>query len=224
MRRDILKEISFLCVILMLGSGWIAVQLSAYHSQYPGEHPCRVLDIQLSQIQPVGSPAAINRIAILTDREPQYQIESPQTGVPLRVHLNRGDIAPELEKRIENLDGAPMVQNLKIHPETNGPLTVELQLAQTGIQIADSLIHTPRQHGLVVDLIPSTPQATDGERDTQLAALPLESENASRRGIAATVPTASPSPKPSTRLLQTVPQIPRLILASASQMLSLPCP
>jgi hypothetical protein len=216
MRKDILKEITFLFLILLLGSGWIAVQISAYHSQYPGGHPCRVLDIQLSQIQPVDAPAPINRIAILTDREPQYQIESPQTGEPLRVRLDRGDIAPELEKRIENLNGAPMVQNLQIHPETHGPLTVELQLAQTGIQVADSLIHTPRQHGLVVDLIPSTRQATNGRQDAQMAVLPLESENTSRRGMV-------PSP-PSARLIQAMPQIPRLILASASQILSLPCP
>ncbi len=219
MRRDILTEIGFICFIFLLGSGWIAVQVSAYRSQYPGEHPCRVLDIQLKQVRPPDSETTISRISILTDRDPHYQIESPQTGEPLRVRLSQGNITPELEKRVKNLNGSPLVQDLWIQPGTNGPLTVELQLTQSGIQIADSLIHAPQQHGVVLDLIPSAHEITQqGNR--------RESENTSRHGILATAPAyVTPLGSPENdRIIQTVTRIPRIFFASACQIVSLPCP
>jgi hypothetical protein len=199
MRRDILTEIGFICVIFLLGSGWIAVQVSAYRSQYPAEHPCRVLDIQLDQVQPPNSETTISRVSILTDRDPHYQIESPRTGEPLRVRLSQGNIAPELQKRIEKLNGDPLVEDLWIQPGTNGPLTVEMQLTQPGIRIADSLIHTPQQHGVVLDLIPATHE------------------------------TARQTVPPQNRLkyaplLLAGTRIPHILLTSACQIVSFPCP
>ncbi len=219
MRRDFLTEIGFICAIFLLGCGWVAVQISAYRSQHTATSTCRVLDIQMSQIESSNSShPPLSRISIFTDQPPHYQIESPQTGEPLRLRLQQGEITPELTQRLALLDTPPLVQNFWVHPTTDGPLTVEMQLTQPTVQITDNRIRTHGQHGIRLDLSPMPQKKTEYPTPQHIAS------------VATNFPTTpsildashcahSPSPvRTSTRFL------PHLFFTTACQMLSLPCP
>jgi hypothetical protein len=79
MRRDFLTEIGFICAIFLLGCGWVAVQISAYRSQHTATSTCRVLDIQMSQIESSNSShPPLSRISIFTDQPPITKSRAPK--------------------------------------------------------------------------------------------------------------------------------------------------